>query len=157
MAASPETAGVTHEEVNIEHLCAALANEVRPQLKKGVTLSVDGARGFAAIDAEGVSKIVGHLLENAAKYTSEGGRITLSFRKRGPGSYQFVVTDNGCGIPAEQREKLFEPFAQAGDITTDGDRLGLPICALRAKKMGGTLTIDPAVTRGTSFILSLKS
>ena len=143
--------------MNIEHLCASLADAVRPQLKRGVTLSVDGARGFAPIDADEVSKIVGHLLENAAKYTPEGGRITLSFRKRGPGSYQFVVTDNGSGIPAEQREKLFEPFAQGGDIITDGDRLGLPICALRAQKMGGTLTLDPAVTRGASFILSLKS
>ncbi|MDE6377777.1 MAG: ATP-binding protein, partial [Duncaniella sp.] len=119
--------------------------------------SVDGARGFAPINADEVSKIVSHLLDNAAKYTSEGGRITLSFRKRGPGSYQFVVTDNGSGIPADQREKLFEPFAQAGDLTTDGDRLGLPICALRARKLGGTLSLDPSVKRGTSFILSLKS
>ena len=155
--ASPERVGEPMDQVNIEHLCASLADAVRPQLKRGVTLSVDGARGFAPIDADEVSKIVGHLLENAAKYTPEGGRITLSFRKRGPGSYQFVVTDNGSGIPAEQREKLFEPFAQGGDIITDGDRLGLPICALRAQKMGGTLTLDPAVTRGASFILSLKS
>ena len=154
---APETAGEPKDQVNIEHLCASLADQVRPQLKRGVTLSVDGARGSAPIDADEVSKIVGHLLENAAKYTSEGGRITLSFRKRGPGSYQFVVTDNGVGIPADQRDKIFEPFAQAGDITTDGDRLGLPICALRAKKMGGTLTLDRAVTRGASFILSLKS
>ena len=155
--ASPERVGEPMDQVNIEHLCASLADAVRPHLKRGVTLSVDGARGFAPIDADEVSKIVGHLLENAAKYTPEGGRITLSFRKRGPGSYQFVVTDNGSGIPAEQREKLFEPFAQGGDIITDGDRLGLPICALRAQKMGGTLTLDPAVTRGASFILSLKS
>lgn len=155
--AAPEKAGEPKEQVNIEHLCAALVNEVHPLLKRGVTLNVDGARGYASIDAEEVSKIVGHLLENAAKYTPEGGRITLTFRKRGPGSYQFVVTDNGCGIPAGQRDKIFEPFAQAGDLSTDGDRLGLPICALRAKKMGGSLSLDPSVTRGTSFILSIKS
>lgn len=108
------------------------------------------------MDRADVTKILTHLLDNAARYTPEGGRITLAYRKRGANSHQFVVTDSGPGIPASEREGLFKAFSSAHDIN-DGDRLGLPICALRAEKMGGTLTIDPEVTKGSSFILSIKS
>lgn len=144
------------EEVNIESMVNELANEVRPRLRKGVTLHLDGTKGMVKIDRQGVEKILAHLLDNAAKFTPEGGRITLAYRKRGATSFQFVVTDNGPGIPAEEREGLFKAFNSAHDIT-EGDRLGLPICALRAEKMGGSLTIDPEITKGASFILSLKS
>ena len=144
------------EEVNISQLASQLAEEVRPKLGRGVTLNLDGTRGSARLDREGVEKILSHLLENAAKYTPAGGKITLAFRKRGANSYQFVVTDSGPGIPAEERETLFTAFSSAHDITEGGDKLGLPICALRAEKMGGTLTLDPAGTKGTSFILSFK-
>jgi len=145
------------EEVNIERMASQLADAVRPKLRKGVTLHLDGTKGMARLDREGVEKILTHLLDNAAKYTPEGGKITLSYRKRGANSHQFVVTDNGPGIPASEREGLFKPFDSAHDLSEGGDRLGLPICALRAEKMGGTLTLDPSVTRGASFILSIHS
>ena len=154
---APTVAPSTLEEVNIERMASQLADAVRPKLKKGVTLHLDGTKGMARLDREGVEKILTHLLDNAAKYTPEGGKITLSYRKRGANSHQFVVTDNGPGIPASEREGLFKPFDSAHDLNEGGDRLGLPICALRAEKMGGTLTLDPAVTRGASFILSLHS
>ena len=120
-----------------------------------MTLNLDGTRGSARLDREGVMKILTHLLENAAKYTPEGGKVTLAFRKRGANSYQFIVSDSGPGIPAEEREGLFRAFNSSHDITEGGDRLGLPICALRAEKMGGSLTLDPTVTRGATFILSV--
>ena len=144
-------------EVNIEQMASQLADAVRPRLRKGVTLHLDGTRGMARLDREGVEKILSHLLDNAAKYTPEGGKITLSYRKRGANSHQFAVTDNGPGIPAADREGLFQPFDSAHDLAESGDRVGLPICALRAEKMGGTLSLDPSVTRGASFVLSIHS
>ncbi len=144
------------EDVNVSELASALSEEIRPQLRRGVTLNLDGTRGSARLDREGVKKILTHLLENAAKYTPEGGKVTLAFRKRGANSYQFIVSDSGPGIPAEEREGLFRAFNSSHDITEGGDRLGLPICALRAEKMGGSLTLDPTVTRGATFILSVK-
>lgn len=147
----------TLQEVNIERMASQLADATRPKLRKGVTLHLDGTKGMARLDREGVEKILTHLLDNAANYTPEGGKITLSYRKRGANSHQFVVTDNGPGIPASEREGIFRPFDSAHDLSEGGDRLGLPICALRAEKMGGTLTLDPAVTRGASFILSIHS
>lgn len=154
---APDSDPSTLETVNIERLASHLAEGVRPKLRKGVTLHLDGTRGAMRMDRQGVEKILTHLLDNAAKYTPEGGKITLAYRKRGANSHQFVVTDNGRGIPAEEREGIFKPFDSAHDLNEGGDRLGLPICALRARKMGGSLTLDPSVTRGTSFILSLRS
>lgn len=154
---APTVDPTTLQEVNIERMASQLADAVRPRLKRGVSLHLDGTRGTARLDRDGVEKILTHLLDNAAKYTPEGGRITLSYRKRGANSHQFVVTDNGPGIPAADREGLFKPFDSAHDLSEGGDRLGLPICALRAEKMGGTLTLDPSITRGASFILSLHS
>lgn len=145
------------EDVNIEQFASQLAEAVKPKLGRGVTIHLDGTRGYVRIDRAGVEKILTHLLDNAARFTPDGGKITLAYRKRGANSHQFVVTDNGPGIPAEEREGLFKAFNSAHDITEGGDRLGLPICALRAEKMGGTLTLDPEITRGASFVLSLKS
>lgn len=146
----------TFENVNLENFCKEIADEFRPVLKKGVTLHLDGTRGWAKIDAPEVRKILEHLLDNAAKFTPEGGKITLAYRKRGATTHQFIVTDTGSGIPAEEREDLFKAFNASRDIS-DGDGLGLPICALRADKMGGSLTLDPTVTRGTSFILTIHT
>ncbi|MDE6766002.1 MAG: ATP-binding protein, partial [Duncaniella sp.] len=82
--------------------------------------------------------------------------ITLAYRKRGANSHQFIVTDSGPGIPEEAREDLFKAFNSSRDIS-EGDGLGLPICALRADKMGGSLTLDTTVSRGTSFILTIHT
>ena len=64
------------------------------------------------------------------------------------------MTDTGCGIPEELKDKLFKPFAEIKDLT-QGDGLGLPICSLLAAKMNGSLTLDTTYTKGSRFILEL--
>ena len=66
------------------------------------------------------------------------------------------MTDTSPGIPENERENLFKPFATPTDLSK-GARPGLPICALRAEKINGSLTLDPSVTTGASFILTLHS
>ena len=144
------------ENINLEEFCREIADNVRPKLKPRVVMNLDGTRGYARIDSLEVSKILTHLLDNAARFTPEGGKITLAYRKRGAKSHQFIVTDSGPGIPEEERENLFTAFSKTCDLE-DGDRLGLSICALRAEKINGTLTIDPAITNGASFVLTIHS
>lgn len=144
------------EDVNLQQFCDAIADKIRPLLKPRVVLSLDGCKGMAHINGSEVEKILTHLLKNAAKHTPEGGKITLAYRKRGAKSHQFVVTDTSKGIPESEREDLFKPFAKPTDIS-EGARLGLPICALRAEKINGSLTLDPEVTTGASFILTIHS
>ena len=144
------------EDTQVQPFCEGLADEVRNKVKNGVQLTVTAQKMTAPLYKEYVSHILKHLLENAAKYTPEGGTIHLEFKKRGPHSYQFLVSDSGCGIAEERREDVFKPFLEIHDLT-EGDGLGLPICKQMALKMNGDLEIDPQYSKGTRFILDLHS
>ncbi|MCM1522322.1 MAG: HAMP domain-containing histidine kinase [Muribaculaceae bacterium] len=143
------------EQVALEPFCDSIVSEFRSLLKRGATIHIDGAKGYALINPTEVRKILEHLIDNAVKFTPEGGRITLSCKKRSATTSQFIVTDSGPGIPENERENLFKAFNASRDIS-DGDGLGLPICALRAEKMGGSLTIDASV-KGACFILTVHA
>ena len=143
------------EDTQIQPYCEELVNQVRGMVKANVSLRVDAPKISAPIYKPYVSHILSHLLRNAAVYTPEGGSIWLDFKKRGPHTYQFIVSDTGKGIPEEERENVFKPFLQIHDLT-EGDGLGLPICRQMAVNMNGDLTIDPTFTKGTRFVLELK-
>ena len=144
------------EDTPVSQFCDDLMDEIRDKVKKDVNLSVNASNMSAKINKEYVSHILLHLLNNAAEYTPAGGTIALDFKKRGPHSYQFLVSDTGEGIPEEKREDIFKPFLEIRDLTT-GDGLGLPICKQMALKMKGDLDIDPKFTKGTRFVLDLHS
>ena len=144
------------EDVQAPQFCEEIMDEIREKVKDDVNLTVNASNMSAKINKEYVSHILLHLLNNAAEYTPEGGSISLDFKKRGPHSYQFLVSDTGSGIPEEKREDIFKPFLEIRDLTT-GDGLGLPICKQMALKMNGDLDIDPKFTKGTRFVLDLHS
>ncbi len=144
------------EEVQIPPFCEGLMDEIRKSVKSEVTLTVNAPKMTVPLHREYVAHILSHLLHNAAVYTPEGGHITLDFKKRGAHTHQFLVTDTGCGIPAEQRDEVFKPFREIRDLTT-GDGLGLPICRQMALKMKGDLDIDPQFVKGTRFVLELHA
>ena len=150
------TEPIEFEDTQMQKFCEGLMDQIRDKVKSGVNLTVNSPNMSAAIHKEYVTHILLHLLNNAAEYTPEGGNIWLDFKKRGPHSYQFLVTDTGQGIPEEKREDVFKPFLEVRDLTT-GDGLGLPTCKQMALKMNGDLDIDPQFTKGTRFVLNLHS
>ena len=140
-------------EINVGTFCENVMDKVKEYIKQDVTSSVNAPKLQVKTNKEQLERILLYLLKNAAFYT-EQGRINLEFKKRGAHTYQFIVTDTGTGIPAEQQENLFKPFTEVKDLTT-GDGLGLPICSLIAAKMNGSLTLDTNYTKGTRFVLEL--
>lgn len=142
------------EEKNINTFCESMAEKVRAEVKADVTVTVNAPKLSVKIAPEALEHVLLHLLDNAARYTPEGGKIWLDFKKRGAHTHQFVVSDTGCGISEEKRDNLFKPFSEVKELT-EGDGLGLPICSLMATKMNGTLSIDPTYTKGTRFVLEL--
>ena len=144
------------EDTQVQPFCEGLMDGIRDKVKSKVNLTVNAQKMSAPLYKEYVTHILKHLLENAAEFTPEGGNIHLEFKKRGPHSYQFLVSDTGCGIAEERREDVFKPFLEIHDLT-EGDGLGLPICKQMALKMKGDLEIDPQFTKGTRFILDLHS
>ena len=145
------------EDVPIDKFCQEIVDEVKPKFKDGVTFHMDVAKTYAKIDAPEVRKILVHLLENAAKYTPEKGRVSLTYKKRGAKVHQFIVADSGPGIPAEKRETIFTAFSSPNADLAQGDGLGLPICALRAEKINGKLELDSDHSKGSTFVLTLRA
>lgn len=142
------------EDVNVADFCQQIASETEPRLRPEVTLAVNAPKMSARINPEALGAILKHLLANAAEYTPAGGKISLDFKKRGPHNIQFIVTDSGPGVDPEARADLFKPFAQVRDLT-GGDGLGLPICAVTAARMNGTVRLDEEYAHGARFIVEL--
>lgn len=141
------------KDLNIQALCESIMAKAKEGFKPGVEAVVNVPRINIKTNAEELERILHHLLDNAAAHT-DNGKISLEFKKRSAHTHQFILTDTGTGIPAEERDKLFIPFAEVCDLT-QGNRLGLPTCSLIAYKLNGTLTLDADYKKGTRFILEL--
>lgn len=144
------------EDTNALTFCESLAEGIKKNVKEEVAVTVNAPKLSVKINREHVEKIIAHLLQNAAEHTPAGGKIWLDFKKRGAHTMQFIVTDTGCGIAEERQEDLFKPFTGVQDLT-QGDGLGLPICALEATKMNGSLTLDSTYHKGARFVLELHA
>jgi signal transduction histidine kinase len=103
-------------------------------------------------DGDRVLQIVDNLLSNAFRATPDGGRIELELVQEN-GSIHVAVADNGPGIPAVDRERLFRPFVSGGG----GTGLGLTIAKELSTALGGTIELQSAVGRGSRFELLLPA
>src|SRR5699024_262260 len=139
---------------NVSSFCEKVMEQVKEDVRPGVEVTTDIPKIEIKTNAEQLQRILLHLLKNAAIYTTSGN-IKLEFRKKVSHLCQFIVNDNGPGIPAEKQVAIFKPFTEIKDLG-DGDGLGLPICSLIASKMNGTLSIDPEYKKGSRFILVLQ-
>lgn len=144
------------QEKNISTFCDSISRQLEGRMREGVNLVVNAPKLSMPINPDMVEHILLHLLENAAFHTPANGKITLEYKKRGAHTHQFIVSDTGCGIAEDRRVSLFKPFAEVKDLT-EGDGLGLPICALMATRMNGTLSLDETYTKGARFILELHT
>ncbi len=113
------------------------------------------------IDPQRIRQILFNLIGNAVKFTEQGS-ITLRVDfvpnndDSNTGCLTFAVSDTGCGISPENQKKLMNPFVQLQSFsTTKGTGLGLSICKQLAVKMGGELTMDSALGKGSTFTVTL--
>jgi signal transduction histidine kinase len=109
-------------------------------------------------DPNGLQQILASFLSNAAKYTGDGGTITLGAEDGGGERVRIWVRDTGIGIRQEQIERVFEPFFQADSGTTrqySGVGLGLTIARNLAQRMSGEVTIESEVGKGTTVAVIL--
>ncbi|MGH3563014.1 MAG: sensor histidine kinase, partial [Mycobacterium sp.] len=114
-------------------------------------------------DPTRVAQILSNLLDNARRYTPPGGRITVDVQRREDAAgtmcdrAEVTVTDTGAGIPADDRERIFERLVRldtARGRDHGGAGLGLPIARALARAHGGDLTCVPC-DAGASFRVSI--
>jgi signal transduction histidine kinase len=113
------------------------------------------ARGVVTADAERLSYALDALIENAVKFTGGGGTVTILAARAGDDAV-IEVRDDGPGVPAGQRERVFERFARAdGANGGGGTGLGLPIVKAIVEAHGGSIALGPAPGGGAAFRIRL--
>ncbi len=108
-------------------------------------------------DADRLKQLFLNLVENATKYTPEGGEVILSLSKN-DGRAQFEVTDTGIGIPSENLPHIFDRFYRVDKARTraqGGSGLGLSIAKWIAEAHGGDITVSSKIGKGTTFKVNL--
>jgi two-component system phosphate regulon sensor histidine kinase PhoR len=124
---------------------------------------VEPAAAEVFCDAEAVHQILTNLLDNAIKYTPDGGTVTVGARQTGvPGDpacrVEFYVRDTGSGIPADDLPRLFERFYRvdkARSRALGGTGLGLAIVKHLARSQNGEVRVESQVDKGSTFFVSL--
>lgn len=132
--------------------------------EKGLSLSIEVPDVTPVIlsDADRLRQIIGNLISNAVKYTARGG-ITVQLRvveaggAPGPGRWiTLTVSDTGPGIPPEQQQLIFREFSRLGTSSASGGTgIGLAISQRIAEALGGRITLESDVGKGSTFALWL--
>ena len=137
------------------HICRHMVDSMRARSQQGVRMffESDLADDFVVeTNQEALETLLRHLLENAVQYT-EKGVVTVACTEYG-GMVRISVTDTGKGIPPERREHIFDTFREMGDnVKLVG--LGLSVCKVIVKLLGGDIWYDPDYHEGTRFIFEI--
>ena len=109
------------------------------------------------MDEEALTQILDNLVDNAVKYTPEGGLILISWNAEEE-TVQFSVRDNGIGIPAQDLLRIFERFYRVDKARSrelGGTGLGLAIVKHMVQSQRGTITATSEIGKGTCFTITL--
>jgi signal transduction histidine kinase len=123
----------------------------------GRTVSTNIEPGVTAIaDALAVERILVNLLSNAAKHTPLGSGVTVELERDGDDAV-LSVTDHGPGVPAEDRQRIFELFYRSDDSarTTRGVGIGLALAGQLVAHLNGTIGVDTAPEGGARFVVTI--
>jgi signal transduction histidine kinase len=128
--------------------------------RRGVRLSIADMQPLPVLgDASGIAQVVDNLVENAVKFSPAAGEVRVTVSEGPDGCVCITVADEGPGIPATDRTRVFDRFYQtdAGRaVTGRGVGLGLTICREIVSAHGGRIWIDENTPRGSVFHVALR-
>lgn len=110
-------------------------------------------------DAALVRRVLENLVSNGIKHTPQGSTLTIEVTSRS-GRVRVAVTDEGEGVPAEARQRIFEKFGSMAvrkDRTYHSVGLGLAFCKLAVEAHGGTIGVEDGIPRGSIFAFELPT
>ena len=147
------------EPISVETFLAELAERAEALAReRGATLATNlSGKGEIEVDQSRAEQAVLILVDNAAKYGPQGGRITLSAETRS-GRLRITVADEGPGIPEEELPRIFERFYRMDKTRSrelGGSGLGLPIAKTIAEVHGGHIEAESHVGEGTRMSIYL--
>jgi heavy metal sensor kinase len=145
-------------QVDLQQLARQAGRAIQPiAAHRAVTVEVNGQPALVDGDPERLRQAVGNLLDNAVKFSPDGGRVAITTRNSG-GVARLTVTDEGPGVPPEDRARIFERFFR-GDSSrtrgTGGSGLGLAIVHEIVTAHGGRVWAEEAEPPGSTFSIEL--
>jgi two-component system, OmpR family, phosphate regulon sensor histidine kinase PhoR len=147
------------EAFDAPDLLERVAEAARTHIPPHITIDVLVGEHVSpvAADKDRVRQILVNLVDNAIKYSPDGGRIELGVEAI-DGLALFRVVDEGIGIPSEERPRIFEKFYRLDpDMTRGigGTGLGLYICSELVERMGGRIWVEAGEENGSAFYFEL--
>ena len=144
----------------VDEVLSRLIEYFEPGLsEKGVAVDFEpGAPARVLVDGDALEQIMSNLISNVEKYAATGDRLEISTTQN-KGLTRVRVADDGPGIPAGEREHIFEPFVRLGSKVTEGSAgtgIGLAIARELARLHGGDLILKPS-SDGALFELTLAT
>ncbi len=126
--------------------------------------TIDVTNEYVYADAQKMRQLLLNILGNAAKFTCDGGSISVKIkqmpsRNDGYATYTFLIRDTGIGMSREFKEHIFETFSQERTSTNSkqlGTGLGMAIAKSYVDMMGGTISVESEIGKGTEFAVKLE-
>ena len=149
---------VLHKKrINLCQICDESISIIKAQyLNKNLNFLNHLSFCYAFADGESISAVMRNLINNAAKFTPNGGEIAISSTKEGD-KIVLCINDNGVGLTEEQKEQIFnhEFYSSKGTQNEAGTGLGLMICEEFIHKNGGEFWVESEKGNGSSFYFSV--
>lgn len=150
--------GLQMEPTDLGEAVREAARRLEPQAaRKGLTLTVNIAPGplTVMVDKRRMTEVVANLVDNAVKFTPEGGRIQVSVRP-GDDRVEVTVADTGMGIASQDLPFIFQRFYKV-DRSRAGGGVGLGLAITRhiVQTLGGTVRVESALGKGSIFTVTL--
>jgi two-component system, OmpR family, sensor kinase len=142
-------AGTPPEAVELQEVARlALSDAIAAAQARRIDIGIASAHAARVKGRpEALRTLLRNLLDNAVKYTPEGGRVDIRIAQQA-GSAELVVEDSGPGLPADERERVLDRFYRAGEPQAPGSGLGLAIVKSIADQHGATLDIGRSDSLG---------
>ena len=145
---------IKKEKVNISSLIEEALSTYKMEIsKKQITLKKDIPQDKWELEADKdmLTEVIINLLNNAIKYTSNGGHISIKL-KLTEREARFEISDTGLGIPSESFDKIFNKFERITAEKQEGTGLGLPIAKDIVELHGGKIWVESELGKGSKFI-----
>jgi len=152
---------VTTKATDLAPLVESALDSARLRTPEQIELRLEqnGARAVALADEDKLRQVVVNLLDNAIKYSPDGGDVVVELTD-GQGRVLLTVRDRGLGIPPGEQERVFEKFYRLDPALTrgvGGSGLGLFISRELVARMGGSLTVRSRPGEGAAFVVDLPA
>jgi PAS domain S-box-containing protein len=151
---------LANEPFDAVDLAERVAEAARIHAAPGLHFDVESAGPVLVVaDRDRVRQVLQNLVENAMKYSPDGGRIKLEVEPAG-NNVRFTVRDEGLGIPADEHARIFDKFYRLDPGMTrgvGGTGLGLYICSELVERMGGRIWVESRENVGSSFFVEIPA